>query len=406
GAPGLWGRPPFAPAVTVIVARQTMEIGAVLGVAAFELRSRDATAIIVAAVAVAAAVSVAWMRIGRTAPSAIVSTVTTAFATVFVCELTLYAVHEWAEAHVLPWSDAVHAATEAYGPDGIYGVHFSDLLVVAPVIAIGSNWMRARVAARRHSSAAFRRRFTAAGLIGLCCVFMGLQQPDAPPPRPAAVASPAAIATVVARPHLLFRETTPGPNFGHLAVAALDDLSARFVTATGCQRVSFAGGRGLCLHVDRGVFNTYSALLLNEQLEPGAAIKLAGLPSRTRAAADGRVGAITVFVLGDGYAAEFSTRTTIVDLATGDEIGELEQFTTWRNGERFRAVDFNFWGVTFARDGNTFYASLRTAGVTYLVRGGLALRKLTVLRENVECPSLLAASRLRAYWKRGGPRPH
>ena len=85
----------------------------------------------------------------------------------------------------------------------------------------------------------------------------------------------------------------------------------------------------------------------------------------------------------------------------------------WRDGKRFTAPDFNFWGVTFARDGNTFYASLRTIvdvqspqgqttrrGVTYLVRGELALRKLTVLLENVECPSLSPNNRLVAYKKR------
>ena len=110
-------------------------------------------------------------------------------------------------------------------------------------------------------------------------------------------------------------------------------------------------------------------------------------------------------VVGDDYAAEFSTRTTIVDLSSGDEIGELEQFATWKNGQRFRATDFNFWGVTFARDGTTFYASLRTAGVKYLVRGELALRKLSVVRENAECPSLSPDNRLLAYKKRVGPSP-
>src|SRR5438132_1093504 len=75
-----------------------------------------------------------------------------------------------------------------------------------------------------------------------------------------------------------------------------------------------------------------------------------------------RVGAITVFVTGEMYAGSpFSTRTTIVDMATGEALGDLEQFSTWRNGVRFKAADFNFWGVTFARDSNVFYATLRTA---------------------------------------------
>ena len=52
-----------------------------------------------------------------------------------------------------------------------------------------------------------------------------------------------------------------------------------------------------------------------------------------------------------------------------------------------------------------FYASLRTQSTTYLVRGDLTLRKLTVLRENVECPSLSPDNRLIAYKKRVGPQP-
>jgi hypothetical protein len=84
-------------------------------------------------------------------------------------------------------------------------------------------------------------------------------------------------------------------------------------------------------------------------------------------------------------------------MSSGDVIGELEQFSTWRDGARFKAVDFNFWGVTFASDPNTFYATLRTAGSTYLVRGDLALRRLTVLHDNVECPSISPDNRLLAF---------
>jgi hypothetical protein len=242
-------------------------------------------------------------------------------------------------------------------------------------------------------------------LIVVCLVSMGMQRTDALAPAARAGATAADVAPVLARAHIVFRETAPGANFGRLSVAPLEDLNVRLPTAVTCERLSFSGGRGLCLHVDRGVFFRYSALLLDGRLNPGSSIKLQGLPSRTRVAADGQVGAVTVFVTGDGYAADFSTRTTIVDVSSGDEIGELEQFTTWRNGARFHATDFNFWGVTFARDGNTFYASLRTAGTTSLVRGELALRRLTVLRANVECPSLSPDGRLLAYKKRIGPGP-
>ena len=98
---------------------------------------------------------------------------------------------------------------------------------------------------------------------------------------------------------------------------------------------------------------------------------------------------MTVFVSGHSYAdGGFSTHTTIFDVASGAELGELEQFAVYRDGERIQAPDFNFWGVTFARDSNRFYATLGTAGKTYLLEGDLQARRLRVLREGVECPSL------------------
>jgi hypothetical protein len=156
-----------------------------------------------------------------------------------------------------------------------------------------------------------------------------------------------------------------------------------------CERVAFGHGRGLCLQAQRGVFPTYRAILFDKGFDTVASWEIAGSPSRTRVAPDGRVGAITVFVTGHGYGASpFSTKTTLVDMASGDPIGDLEDFTTWRDGARIKAQDFNFWGVTFGRDSNTFYATLGTQGKTYLVKGDLGLRRFTVLYEGVECPSL------------------
>src|SRR4029077_1206659 len=111
-----------------------------------------------------------------------------------------------------------------------------------------------------------------------------------------------------------------------------------------------------CLQTHHGVFATYQATLFARTFNTTRTIKLDGRPSRTRVSSDGRVGAITVFVTGQhGYAGSaFSTKTTILDMSTGDELGDLEQFTTWRDGARFKSGDFNFWGVTFARDSNVF----------------------------------------------------
>ncbi len=82
--------------------------------------------------------------------------------------------------------------------------------------------------------------------------------------------------------------------------------------------------------------------------------------------------------------------------------GDLEQFTTYRDGHTFSAKDFNFWGATFANDNDTFFATLQTASVAYLVKGSVGRRTIEVLRPGVECPSLSPDNSRIAFKKRMG----
>ena len=151
----------------------------------------------------------------------------------------------------------------------------------------------------------------------------------------------------------------------------------------------FAAGQGICLQADRGVITTYQAVFFDAQLRPQQSVPLQGIPSRARVSPDGRYAAMTVFVSGHSYAdGGFSTHTTIFDVASGAELGELEQFAVYRDGERIQAPDFNFWGVTFARDSNRFYATLGTGGQDLSPRRRPPGPPAAVLREGVECPSL------------------
>lgn len=158
-----------------------------------------------------------------------------------------------------------------------------------------------------------------------------------------------------------------------------------------CERVYYAGGRGICMGVaPSGV--DYEATVFDSKFQKVNELTLLGLPSRARVSADGRYGAMTVFVAGDSYLSSptaFSTRTTILDMKSGEQIGQLEQFEVTKDGEPFDAVDFNFWGITFdPSDSNRFYATLATGDHHYLVEGDIAARSLRVLRDGVECPSL------------------
>jgi hypothetical protein len=204
-------------------------------------------------------------------------------------------------------------------------------------------------------------------------------------------------------PYLIFRNTTLGEMYGRLGAAPLTALDgARTMTVLHCERAHFAADRGVCLSANRKMLTTYEAIIFDSDFQPLYRLSLDGIPSRVRVAPDGRFAAITVFVSGHSYAAAgFSTRVTIIDLHSGKSlIDDIEKFTVWREGQPFQAVDFNFWGVTFTRDSNQFYATLGTSGQTYLVKGNVAAREAEVLRERIECPSLSPDNTKVAFKKR------
>lgn len=208
---------------------------------------------------------------------------------------------------------------------------------------------------------------------------------DATPPSSASADQ---VSALLVAPHVVYRDTDLGSGFGLMAVAPLDHLDAPVLTDLACDRVDYSGGRGICLTADRGAVTTYGATIFDQDLKPVATIDLPGLPSRTRVSADGRHGAMTNFVYGDSYAAStFSTRTQLLDLSTGESLGDLEQFTATKDGKVIDAVDRNYWGVTFGT-GDEFYATLQTGGRRYLVKGDLATRSVEVVTDDVECPSL------------------
>ena len=53
---------------------------------------------------------------------------TAIFLLIFVVQLLIYGFHELTEANLFPGSEALHWATEPYGPDGIYGQYLTYLL--------------------------------------------------------------------------------------------------------------------------------------------------------------------------------------------------------------------------------------------------------------------------------------
>jgi hypothetical protein len=195
------------------------------------------------------------------------------------------------------------------------------------------------------------------------------------------------------RPLVLFRslDRNDGSTYGRLALAPLDGAAAgdRLLAGEKCERVDLAAGHGLCLGTPDPV--GFSAKILDGTLTKTGSVRLPGVPSRTRVSPDGHYGAVTSFVAGHSYAdvGHFSTAATIIDLRRGHKVADLEKdFTIMLDGKPATAVDRNFWGVTFSKDGDTFYATMATGGHTYLIKASLRKRTGTVIHENVECPAL------------------
>jgi hypothetical protein len=209
--------------------------------------------------------------------------------------------------------------------------------------------------------------------------------------------------TLDQKSRLTFVNAAAGPHRTAVAsVPSADPGAGRTASDLKCARFYAAAGTGICLQSVPGVLKQSNrALLLDANLRTLRTFPLAGTPSRARVSPSGRFAAWTVFVSGESYAsAFFSTRTSVLDTRTMRLTPSLETFSVTLDGKPYRASDINFWGVTFASDDDTFYATLNTADKTYLVRGSLAGRKVTTLAENVECPSLSPDGTRVAFKKR------
>jgi hypothetical protein len=252
---------------------------------------------------------------------------------------------------------------------------------------------------------AFTALVLACTLVAAVAIAAGIRSSDPAEGNTRAVRGALAHAAANHRPVILFRSGTR-PD-GPLALASLANPAARrTVSALDCARVYYAHGHGLCIARRSGFAGGYAAQVLGPDLAFRHTVALDGIPSRARVSPDGRYGAVTMFVAGHAYASpgSFSTRTSIIDLASGRSLGNLEDFTVTRGGRQVTAVDVNYWGVTFARGGDRFYATLATGGQTYLIQGSISARSAHVIHTNVECPSISPDGTRIAFKRRTGSR--
>lgn len=116
----------------LMITREGMETALML----FQLRKAPYIAGVLLGLAGAGLLALAWARFGHRIPMNRFFQVTGIFLLLFVLQIGIYTFHEFAEAGVLPQSEALHAATEAYSPDGIYGRWFS-----LGMVAVCAGWL-------------------------------------------------------------------------------------------------------------------------------------------------------------------------------------------------------------------------------------------------------------------------
>jgi high-affinity iron transporter len=118
---------------TLMITREGMETALLMSTLFFQTGMGRLLAGAAAGTACAALVAWLWSRHGQRVNLARFFQVTAIFLLVFVAQLLIYGFHELTEAGVLPNSEALHWATEPYGPDGRYGQFLTYLLVLLPM---------------------------------------------------------------------------------------------------------------------------------------------------------------------------------------------------------------------------------------------------------------------------------
>jgi high-affinity iron transporter len=130
GGGAFWGVFVFT---LLMITREGMETAMLMNALLFQVKAMSIAGGALGGTLIAAFIAFLWSRFGHRVNLARFFQVTAVFMFVFVVQLLIYGFHELAEAHVLPNSEALHWATEPYGPDGVYGHYLTYMLVALPL---------------------------------------------------------------------------------------------------------------------------------------------------------------------------------------------------------------------------------------------------------------------------------
>lgn len=117
----------------LMISREGMETALLMNALLFQVRSMQLVLGAAGGVLCAAAIAWLWSRYGHRVNLGLFFQVTAVFLFIFVVQLLIYGFHELTEAGVFANSEALHWATEPYGPDGRYGQYLTYMLVALPL---------------------------------------------------------------------------------------------------------------------------------------------------------------------------------------------------------------------------------------------------------------------------------
>ena len=86
-----------------------------------------------------------WARFGHLINVKRFFQVTGIFLLLFMVQVGIYSFHELSEAGLLPNSDVLHAATEKFSPDGLYGKWFSVVMISVCALWLFGGWLMDRL---------------------------------------------------------------------------------------------------------------------------------------------------------------------------------------------------------------------------------------------------------------------
>lgn len=97
----------------------------------------------------AVAMAWAWGQFGHLINVKRFFQVTGIFLLLFMTQVAIFTFHEFAESGLLPNSEALHAATEKFSPDGLYGQWFSVVMVAVCAAWLIGAWLIDRILTQR-----------------------------------------------------------------------------------------------------------------------------------------------------------------------------------------------------------------------------------------------------------------